>query len=285
MQKIFNLRFYYAIFTIVLSISTLLIGCEKDKNMKLDSPIEVSQQHTLTHNKIVEAKKALNEWHSAALANIEYRKISPKIRSFSDNEPTGRTSVVNDPNFVNFLYHTALGNLNIYDHYSGSMNTTTFNHFVAAAYQENSNLANIFDQYGQSADPFVANMSFVLADAALINYNNTAFNSLTETEQRQVIKDGIDFYFLNDPVIGTPPSGIIISNSLLDEISGCLFDAVGGFLIGNYRIIRELYGAISGSSMGYSFVYAMAGRIMKQAFVNSGGWAGMALGFAWCMIF
>lgn len=267
---------------VCISVITYFAACKKNDVTKIEQPkIEVSEQHRLTHDKIVEAKVALDEWRAEALANIASGKY--RMRAL-DDEPTGRTSLINDPNFVNLLYHTAYGNLSMYDQYSGSMNTTSFNHFVSAAQQQNATMEEIFDQNSQSADPFVTNASFVLADAALVNTNNTAFTALSQTDQLQVVRDGISFYFQNDPSIGTPPSGIQVT-SIIDDISGCLFDAVGGFLIGNYRIIRDIAGALTGSPMGYAFIYNMAGRILKQAFHNAGGWVGMAMGFAWCMIF
>lgn len=284
MKPIFISRIL-ALFTLVL-FQLFFSSCNKNDNKKIEQPqILVSEQHLLTHAKIVEAQQALDDWRIKALSNISSGKYSNTMKSYSDGEPAGWSSLVSDTNFVNLLYHAAYGNLSIYDHYSGSMNTNSFNQFITAAYQQNATLENIFDQYGQSADPFLSNISFVLADAALINYNNTDFNMLSEAAQIEILKDAIDFYFHNDPSLGTPPSGIQFTSTLLNEISDCLFDAVGGFLIGNYGIIRDIYGALTGSQLGYAFVYNMAGRILKQAFNNAGGWVGISLGFAWCMIF
>jgi hypothetical protein len=261
------------------------IACEKNDVANIEQPKkEVSEQHRLTHDKIVQAKIELDAWRAAALANIANGKYINRMESLND-ENNGRISLINDPNFVNMLYHAAHGNLSMYDNYSSLMNTSSFNHFLSIAHQQNATIGDIFDQNSQSADFFVNSISFVLADAALVFNNNSAFSALSQEDQLQVVRDGILFYFQNDPTIGTPPSGIQISNSLLDEVSGCLFDAVGGFLIGNYKIIRDIVGAVSGSPMGYAFVYAMAGRILKQALHNAGGWVGMAMSFAWCMIF
>ncbi|WP_264899348.1 hypothetical protein [Sediminibacterium sp. TEGAF015] len=264
----------------------LIFSCKKSDLVKIDQSDEISSaQFKLTHKKINEAKIALNQWRTLALQNIALGRYSNVLKSYSTNEPSVVNSLVADPNFVNLLYHSVYGNLSLYDEYAGSMNTTSFNQFISAAYQVNASLENIFEQNGQSSDPFIANMSLVLADAALINYNNTDFNQLSQQAQIEVVRNAIDFYFQNDPTIGTPPSGIQLTNVYLNEISSCLFDAVGGMLIGNYKIIRDIYGALTGSPMGYAFVYNMAGRILKQAFNNAGGWVGISISFAWCMVF
>lgn len=268
------------------SFFVLLSSCKKNEiTINENVNVKSNEKYKRIHNKIVEAKNALNLWRTSALQNIAIGKYSNVMKSYSTVENSAVSSLVSDPNFVNLLYHSAYGSLSLFEEYAGSMSTTNYNQFITAAYQVNASLENIFDQNGQSADPFISNISLILADAALINYNNTDFHLLSQAVQLEIIRDAIDFYFQNDPSLGTPPSGIQLTSIHLSEISNCLFQAVGGVLIGNYKIIRDIYGALTGSPIGYAFVYNMAGRILKQAFHNAGGWVGITLDFAFCLAF
>lgn len=201
--------------------------------------------------------------------------------------------LVNDPEFVELLQTTVENSLDNYSYYLDDLGEEQYNSFVNAVSNPENDPQQTFTNYGVQIDPFIDNASAVFAQAAITLNSNPSFALLDEEEQISTLAEAIGFYF---PSTHGTPSGTstlgrfssmqkLAPSALLSEIGGCLFDAVGGYLIGNVRIIRDIYGAISGSSMGYAFVYAMAGRILRQSLTNAGGWFGIAASFAWCMIF
>nr|WP_294994376.1 hypothetical protein [uncultured Sediminibacterium sp.] len=275
--------------TVVLALLCFISGCKKSEtggviSVSSDEKIRLQQISV----KIKEAQLQAKEWYEKAIHNIksgkyDYLKLV-KVQRSDDGGVGGNESLVTDTAFVGLLYSTIYNGLENYDYYVHSMGTTAYNSFVAEAMSANADMSSLFTSYGQFEDPFLENSAAVFANAALVMNNNADFANLDPVSQKAVLEESIGFYFENDPVLSTPPSGIQVS-SILSDVTSCLWDAVGGYLIGNARIIRDIVGAINGSSMGYAFIYAMAGKILKQTFVNAGGWFGIAAGFAWCMIF
>lgn len=268
---------------ILTSFAFMLIACDKK---------EVNDSRTKTKKleiidaKVKQAKQESKIWYDHAINKIkENQRNKHSTALLSSTSNYSGIDLVNDTAFVGLLYETINSNLNTYSYYLNEVGDENFQNFVTTLTANGTDPVQAFNYYDVQVDYFINNMSGIFAQAALTLQNNPDFSSLTIEQQNAVLQNAIDYYFPSNNYQGLiPPSGIQV-NGLMEEIGGCLFDAVGGYIIGNARLVRDIYNAINGSSLGYSFVYAMSGRILKQSLSNAGGWFSIAASFAWCMIF
>lgn len=277
-MKYKSILFASSLFFLILSCNKREIDNSKQNQTKIES----------FESRVRQAKTESKVWYDNAIHKIKENQNKKKnidLLSTTINTTHSEIDLVNDTAFVGLLYETINSNLNTYSYYLNQVGDDNFQDFVTTLTSNGIDPVVTFNNYNLQVDTFINNMTIIFAQAAMTIQNNPEFNNLPADQQDIVLQNAINYYFpSNEYQYAIPPSGIQVSG-LLEEISGCLFDAVGGYLIGNARLIRDIYNAINGSSLGYQFIYTMSSRIIKQSFTNAGGWFGIAAGFAWCMIF
>jgi hypothetical protein len=261
-----------------------LVSCNKNNIEQND----LSQsKNNVIDSRINEARIESKIWYDNAIKKIKEKnkETSPVVSLQSTNSTNDEPALVNDTAFVGLIYETINENLNTYSYYLNQTGDANFQNFVTALTNNGIDPVVTFNNYDLQIDTFVNNMTGIFAQAAIVLQNNPNFNNLSTAQQNAAVYDAITYYFpADDYQYAIPPSGIQV-NGLMQEISSCLFQSVKGYLVGNIKIVRDIYNAITGSTFGYSFIYAMSGRILKQTLKDAGGWFGIAFDFSMCMIF
>lgn len=261
-----------------------LASCNKNNIEQND----LSQsKNNVIDSRINEARIESKIWYDNAIKKIKEKnkETSPVVSLQSTNSTNDEPALVNDTAFVGLIYETINENLNTYSYYLNQTGDANFQNFVTALTNNGIDPVVTFNNYDLQIDTFVNNMTGIFAQAAIVLQNNPNFNNLSTAQQNAAVYDAITYYFpADDYQYAIPPSGIQV-NGLMQEISSCLFQSVKGYLVGNIKIVRDIYNAITGSTFGYSFIYAMSGRILKQTLKDAGGWFGIAFDFSMCMIF
>jgi hypothetical protein len=261
-----------------------LVSCNKNNIEQNDSS---ESRNNVIDSRINEARIESKIWYDNAIKKIKEKnkETSPVVSLQSTNSTNDEPALVNDTAFVGLIYETINENLNTYSYYLNQTGDANFQNFVTALTNNGIDPVVTFNNYDLQIDTFVNNMTGIFAQAAIVLQNNPNFNNLSTAQQNAAVYDAITYYFpADDYQYAIPPSGIQV-NGLMQEISSCLFQSVKGYLVGNIKIVRDIYNAITGSTFGYSFIYAMSGRILKQTLKDAGGWFGIAFDFSMCMIF
>lgn len=252
------------------------VGCSKQQEI----PSLPSKSKNFTH-----IRQQADAWYRSRIERINLLHATQELPVIPQSSITTANDYAeafkNDTSFVSLCYKVLYGIHPMLDYYQTSTGTqwTDFNDRMKLT-GTYASLSRTFTAFGVSEDPFFDYNAHIFASCAFLYSRYPGFSNLPQDQQVAAINSAIAFNFG-----GGSLAGEVSTMDLWGDVGLCLAEAVGGYLIGNYRLIRSIASAITGSPMGYAFVYATAGRILKQSIINAGGVWGIAASFAFCMIF
>ncbi len=276
--------------TIVLSgLLALLISCSKTSSLNNQQQNAVTSSAELkvaTKSRTDSVRIKLSLWYFEAIKNAQKKKkiSTTSVAASMQNFGTDTVAYYSekwkyDTTFIGFMYRAMDNSVAMYEHYEENLGQT-FDQFSSSLKNSyyNSQFENVMYQYGQDPNVFYDYQASTFASTAYLYNQDSVFWSVSSDKQLQILDNVINYHF-------PPTSGGNGNLRLtLGEVGDCISDAIVGYLIGNATLVKDIYRAVSGSSFGWSFVYAMSGRILKQSITNASGIWGIAAGLAYCLI-
>lgn len=150
-----------------------------------------------------------------------------------------------------------------------------------------SDVSSVMSSYGMDENIFFNTNASIFASIAYIVSRYPEFEYLTTEEKRQVIQNAVS-YNMNPwqevSMMAEDGGGETTNAVSINQVAGCLTGALFSYVVDNWALAKAIYQGITGSSMGWSFVVGMAKNILKTSLQNAGGIWGIAMNFAFCLL-